>query len=91
MSFTKEKKEEIFAKYSLQKTAKDTGSVESQVALITHRINHLTEHLKQNKKDHSCRRSLLALVGQRKRLLTYLTRVDINRYRALIAQLNLRK
>ena len=69
----------------------DTGSPEVQVALLTGRINHLTEHLKIHKKDHHCRRGLLMLVGQRRRLLDYLRRNDIERYRALIAKLGLRR
>jgi len=69
----------------------DTGSPEVQVALLTERINHLTEHLKVHKKDHHSRRGLLMLVGQRRRLLDYLRRNDIERYRALIAKLGLRR
>jgi small subunit ribosomal protein S15 len=69
----------------------DTGSPEVQVALLTHRINYLTEHLKEHKHDHHSRRGLLLLVGQRRRLLNYLQRVDISRYRALIEKLGLRR
>ena len=69
----------------------DTGSPEVQVALLTHRINHLNEHLKINKKDHHSRRGLLLMVGQRRGLLDYLKRTDIERYRELIAALELRK
>jgi small subunit ribosomal protein S15 len=69
----------------------DTGSPEVQVALLTARINHLTEHLKVHKKDHHSRRGLLMLVGQRRRLLDYLRRNDVERYRALIAKLGLRR
>ncbi|MBB5789874.1 30S ribosomal protein S15 [Jiangella mangrovi] len=69
----------------------DTGSPEVQVALLTHRINHLTEHLKVHKHDHHSRRGLLLLVGQRRRLLKYMQRVDIERYRALIEKLGLRR
>ena len=69
----------------------DTGSPEVQIALLTARINHLTEHLKVHKKDHHSRRGLLMLVGQRRRLLTYLRNVDIVRYRSLIAELGLRR
>ena len=69
----------------------DTGSPEVQVALLTARINHLTEHLKANKNDHHSRRGLLKMVGQRRNLLNYLTKIDIERYRALIAKLGLRK
>lgn len=70
---------------------KDTGSPEVQVALLTERIQHLTEHLSQHKKDHHSRRGLLMLVGQRRRLLDYLARNDVERYRALIARLGLRR
>ena len=69
----------------------DTGSPEVQVALLTARINHLNEHLKSNKNDHHSRRGLLLMVGQRRGLLEYLKKTDIERYRALIAKLNLRK
>jgi len=69
----------------------DTGSPEVQVALLTHRIAHLTEHLKEHKHDHHSRRGLLLLVGQRRRLLNYLQQVDINRYRSLIERLGLRR
>jgi small subunit ribosomal protein S15 len=69
----------------------DTGSAEVQVALLTERVNHLTEHLKVHGKDHHSRRGLLMLVGQRRRLLDYLRRNDVERYRALIAKLGLRR
>lgn len=69
----------------------DTGSPEVQVALLTYRINHLNEHLKLNKKDHHSQRGLLLMVGQRRGLLDYLRKTDIERYRTLIGQLNLRK
>jgi small subunit ribosomal protein S15 len=69
----------------------DTGSPEVQVAMLTHRINHLTEHLKEHKHDHHSRRGLLLLVGRRRRLLNYLAKKDINRYRALIEKLGLRR
>jgi len=69
----------------------DTGSPEVQVALLTARINHLTEHLKIHKKDHHSRRGLLMMVGQRRRLLNYLGKTDISRYRALIAKLGIRR
>ena len=69
----------------------DTGSPEVQIALLTERINHLNEHLKMHKKDHHSRRGLLMLVGQRRSLLKYLTKVDIERYRAIIDKLGLRK
>ncbi|HUV10107.1 MAG TPA: 30S ribosomal protein S15 [Acidimicrobiia bacterium] len=69
----------------------DTGSPEVQIGLLTGRVNHLTEHLKVHKKDHHSRRGLLMLVGQRRRLLDYLSRNDVERYRALIAKLGLRR
>jgi len=69
----------------------DTGSTEVQVALLTERINHLTEHLKVHQKDHHSRRGLLMLVGRRRRLLDYLRNTDVERYRALIAKLGLRR
>jgi len=84
-----EKKQEIFAKYGKSNT--DTGSPESQVALFSYRINHLTEHVKKNKKDVVTRRSLLRLVGKRRQLLDYLQRVDIERYRSIIKELGLRR
>jgi small subunit ribosomal protein S15 len=86
---TNEKKEEIFKEFG--GSAKNTGSVEGQIALATFRITNLSEHLQSNKKDHSCRRSLLSLVGKRKRLLQYLMKKDITRYREIISKLNLRK
>jgi len=86
---TKEKKAEIFAEHG--GSATNTGSVEGQVALFTFRIQELSEHLKLNKKDHACRRSLLTLVGKRKRFLKYLAANDIEKYRALIEKLNIRK
>lgn len=85
----KEQKQEIIAKYKLHDS--DTGSPEVQVAILTERINHLTEHLKVHKKDHHSRRGLLMMVGQRKGLLNYLMKKDINRYRDIIAKLGLRK
>ncbi len=89
MYLTSEKKQELFAQHG--KTATDTGSAEGQIALFTFRINHLTEHLKQNKKDHSTRRALIKLVGKRRSLLDYLIKKDIERYRSIIKELNLRK
>lgn len=91
MYLTPEKKAEIFATYG--QSATDTGSPESQIALFSFRIKHLTEHLKGNHKDYATARSLKALVGQRRRLLDYLIRKDINRYRAIIAkkELGIRK
>ena len=86
---SKEQKEEIIKEYG--RTEGDTGSPEVQVALLTKRINELTEHLKINQKDHHSRRGLLKMVGQRRRLLAYLKNVDIERYRSLIERLGLRK
>jgi small subunit ribosomal protein S15 len=91
MHLTVETKKELFKKYSPEKSEKNTGSPESQIALWTTRINHLTEHLKTNKKDFSTQTGLLNLVGKRKRLLNYLQNTDIERYRAILAELNLRK
>ena len=85
----KQRKQEILAKFG--KNPQDTGSPEVQIALLTERINHLTEHLKEHKKDHHSRRGLLMMVGQRRGLLNYLISKDITRYRAIIAELNLRK
>ena len=82
-------KAEIMAQYARHEG--DTGYPEVQVALLTARINHLNEHLKINKKDHHSRRGLLLMVGQRRGLLDYLKKTDIERYRALVAQLGLRK
>jgi small subunit ribosomal protein S15 len=84
-----EQKKEIFEKYGQSNT--DTGSAESQIALFSYRINHLTEHLKRNKKDHNTERSLLRLVGKRRKMLNYLKTVDIARYRNVIKALSLRK
>lgn len=89
MYLTTEKKQEIFAKHG--KSGQDTGSAEGQVALFTYRINHLTEHLKVNRKDFNTEKSLVRLVGKRKSLLDYLKNNDIERYRAIIAELGLRK
>ncbi len=91
MYLSKEKKQELFEKHGFKKETKDTGSSESQIALFTHRINHLTEHLKNNKKDHNTRRGLLKLVGKRRRLLNYLSNKDIERYRSIIKELGIRK
>lgn len=83
------KKQEIFKKHG--KSEKDTGSTEGQIALFTYRIAHLTEHLKSNKKDYGTQRSLIRLVGKRRSLLDYLQKKDINRYRAIVKELELRK
>lgn len=86
---TRERKQAIIAEYG--RAEGDTGSPEVQIALLTARINELTEHLKVNQKDHHSRRGLLKMVGQRRRLLAYLKQVDIERYRNLIERLGLRK
>ena len=86
---SKEKKQEIIATYG--RTANDTGSPEVQIALLTARINELTEHLKNNQKDHHSRRGLLKMVGQRRGLLEYLKKTDLEGYRSLIERLGLRK
>ncbi|MEB3316410.1 MAG: 30S ribosomal protein S15 [Candidatus Melainabacteria bacterium] len=89
MMSNKEEKKNIVVKFGLNET--DTGRDAVQVALLTTRIIGLTEHLKANKKDYSTKRGLLKLVGRRKRLLSYIERRDVKRYRELIAELNLRK
>ncbi|MGF1639173.1 MAG: 30S ribosomal protein S15 [Cyclobacteriaceae bacterium] len=91
MYLTKEKKSELFENHGRLKSKSDTGSPESQIALFSHRINHLTNHLKTNKKDFSTRLGLLKLVGKRRSLLDYLVKVDIERYRSIITELNIRK
>lgn len=89
MSLDAKVKQEIIAEYATKPG--DTGSPEVQVAILSRRIKDLTEHLKQHKHDHHSRRGLLLLVGQRRRLLSYLQRVDIERYRSLIERLGLRR
>ncbi len=89
MSITKEAKQQIMNEYKLHDS--DTGSPEVQVAILTHRINELNEHLKTHKKDHHSRRGLLKMVGKRRNLLNYLKNNDIERYRSLIQKLGLRK
>ncbi len=89
MYLDSEKKKEIFGKYGQSNS--DTGSAESQVALFSYRIAHLTEHMKVNRKDHTTERSLVKLVGKRRSLMQYLKRNDIARYRALVKALGLRK
>ena len=86
---SKEKKTQIIAEYGRKEG--DTGSPEVQIALLTERIKELTEHLKVNQKDHHSRRGLLKMVGQRRSLLNYLIKVDIERYRSIIARLGIRK
>ncbi|MFL5828000.1 MAG: 30S ribosomal protein S15 [Thermoleophilaceae bacterium] len=89
MTLTTDEKREIVTRFG--KGDSDTGSTEVQVALLTRRINDLTEHLREHKKDHHSRRGLLMLVGQRRRLLKYLQRKDLDRYRSLIQELGLRR
>jgi small subunit ribosomal protein S15 len=89
MEMTEVNKVEIIKKFKRHEG--DTGSPEVQIALLTARINHLNEHLKENKKDHHSRRGLLVMVGKRRGLLDYLMKVDINRYRTLIAELGIRR
>jgi small subunit ribosomal protein S15 len=91
MYLTTEIKQGLFAKHGFGKKKAETGSAESQIALFTHRINHLTNHLKSNKKDFSTQQGLMRLVGKRKKLLNYLQSTDIARYRAVLADLDLRK
>ena len=85
----KTEKTEIITKFARHEG--DTGSAEVQIALLTERINNLTEHLRSNNKDHHSRRGLLKMVGQRRSLLNYLQKIDIERYRAIVAELGLRK
>jgi len=89
MYLTSEVKKDLFKKHG--KSESDTGSPESQIALFTHRINHLTEHLKLQKHDNASRLGLLKLVGKRRRLLNYLQKNEIGRYRSIIAELGIRK
>ncbi len=89
MRFSKEDKQEVIKKFRLSEN--DTGSPEVQIAILTARINMLNEHLQLHKKDNHSRRGLLKLVGQRRSLLNYLTKVDVNRYRAIVEKLGLRK
>lgn len=89
MTLSSEDKRNLIAKYKVH--ASDTGSPEVQVGLLTNRIEYLTEHLKVHKKDHHSRRGLLKMVGQRRRLLNYLKRADIKRYREIIERLGIRK
>ena len=91
MYLTTEIKQGLFAKHGFAKKKEETGSAESQIALFTHRINHLTAHLKENKKDFSTQQGLMKLVGKRKKLLNYLQVTNIERYRAILADLDLRK
>jgi small subunit ribosomal protein S15 len=89
MYLSKEEKEELFAKHGKGKN--DTGTAEGQIAIFTQRIEHLTAHLKKNRKDYNTERSLVMLVGKRRSLLDYLTKKDVLRYRAIVKELGLRK
>lgn len=91
MHLTTQEKQEIFEKYGRAKSTTDTGSAESQIALFTNRINYITGHLKENKKDFSAELSLVKLVGKRRSQLDYLMKTDIFRYRAIIKELDIRK
>lgn len=91
MELTTSEKSKLFREFSVKKLAQDTGSTESQIALFTHRIKHLTHHLGTHKKDKASRLGLIKLVGKRKCLLSYLKQKDLVRYRSAIASLGLRK
>lgn len=91
MKLSKAQKEDIFTKFGQKKTSQDSGSPESQIALFTHRIKGLTQHLKKHKGDHASKVGLNKLIGERRSKLTYLQRKDIERYRNIIASLGLRK
>ena len=88
MVLLQQRKQEIISEYQVHET--DTGSAEVQVAMLTERINRLSQHLKANKKDHSSRRGLLKMIGTRKRLLAFINKNDVSRYRALIKRLGIR-
>jgi len=89
MSLTQQRKQELIGEYQVHET--DTGSADLQVAMLTERINQLTEHLRTNKKDHSSRRGLLKMIGRRKRLLSYIQDKSVERYQQLIARLGIRR
>ena len=89
MSLTQQRKQELIGEYQVHET--DTGSADLQVAMLTERINQLTEHLRNNKKDHSSRRGLLKMIGRRKRLLAYIQDKSFDRYQQLIARLGIRR
>ncbi len=89
MALTQAKKQELIGEYQVHET--DTGSADLQIAMLTERINQLTEHLRSNKKDHSSRRGLLKMIGRRKRLLVYIQNKDFERYQKLIARLGIRR
>ncbi|MGK7948851.1 MAG: 30S ribosomal protein S15 [Xenococcaceae cyanobacterium] len=89
MALTQKRKQELISEYQVHET--DTGSADLQVAMLTDRINQLTQHLKSNDKDHSSRRGLLKMIGRRRRLLSYINKQDSERYRQLIARLGIRR
>lgn len=89
MTLTQQRKQELMSEYQIHET--DTGSADLQVAVLTEKINQLTNHLKSNKKDHSSRRGLLKMIGRRKRLLAYIQTKDFERYQKLIARLGIRR
>jgi small subunit ribosomal protein S15 len=91
MYLTTEIKQDLFQKHGFGKKKEETGSPEAQIALFTFRINHLTNHLKSNKKDYATQQGLMKLVGKRKKLLNYLQNTNIDRYRSILAELDLRK
>jgi len=91
MYLTTEIKQDLFQKHGFGKKKEETGSPEAQIALFTFRINHLTSHLKSNKKDYATQQGLMKLVGKRKKLLNYLQNTNIDRYRSILAELDLRK
>ena len=88
MALTQERKQELISEYQIHET--DTGSADLQIAILTTRINQLSNHLKQNKKDHSSRRGLLKMIGKRKHLLSFLKKENLERYKALISRLGIR-
>ncbi|MDB9526842.1 30S ribosomal protein S15 [Oscillatoria sp. CS-180] len=89
MALLQERKQELISEYQVHET--DTGSAEVQVAMLTERINKLSQHLQSNKKDYSSRRGLLKMIGRRKRLLSYIAKKDVNKYRELIGRLGIRR
>jgi small subunit ribosomal protein S15 len=89
MTLTQQRKQELMGEYQVHET--DTGSADLQVAMLTDRINQLTQHLRTNQKDHSSRRGLLKMIGRRKRLLAYIQNKDVERYQKLIARLGIRR
>lgn len=89
MALLQERKQELISEYQIHET--DTGSVDVQIAMLTDRINSLSQHMQKNKKDYSSRRGLMKMIGQRKRLLAYLSKQDSERYKALIGKLGIRR